>query len=65
MTNQRGLPEEMISDNGRNFVWEERELKELVAQLDQDKIEQSAANKGVKWGFNPPWLLILVEYTKL
>ena len=39
MTNQRGLSEEMISDNGRNFVWEERELKELVSQLDQDKIE--------------------------
>ena len=53
--NRRGLPEEMISDNGTNFVRAERELKELVEQLDQDKIEKSAANKGIKWSFNPPW----------
>jgi len=46
----------MISDNGSNFVGAGRELKELVAQLDQDKIVQSAANKGVKWSFNPPLL---------
>jgi len=43
MTNRRGLPEEMIWDNGSNFVGAGRELKELVAQLDQDKIVQSAA----------------------
>lgn len=54
MTNRRGLPEEMISDNGTNFVGAERELRELVEQLDQDKIEKSAANKGIKWSFNPP-----------
>ena len=52
MTNGRGLPEEMISDNGSNFVGAERELRELVAQLDQDKI--------AKWNFNPLWLPILV-----
>ena len=55
MANRRGLPEEMISDNGTNFVGAERELKELVEQLDQDKIEKSSANKGIKWSFNPPW----------
>ena len=48
MTNRRGLPEEMISDNGTNFVGVERELSELVKQLDQDKIKKSAANKGMK-----------------
>ena len=52
MTNGRGPPEEMISDNGSNFVGAERELRELVAQLDQDKI--------AKWNFNPLWLPILV-----
>ena len=52
MANGRGLPEEMISDNGSNFVGAERELRELVAQLDQDKI--------AKWNFNPLWLPILV-----
>ena len=54
MVNRRGLPEEMISDNGSNFVGAERELRELVSQLDQDKIVKSVANKGVKWNFNPP-----------
>jgi len=55
MANRRGLPEEMISDNGTNFVGAERELRELVEQLERDKIEKSAANKGIKWSFNPPW----------
>jgi len=55
MANPRGLPEETTSDNSTNFVRAERELKELVEQLDQDKIEKSAANKGIKWSFNPPW----------
>ena len=45
MTNRGGLPEEMLSDNGTNFVGAERELRELVEQLDRDKIEKSAANK--------------------
>jgi len=46
MANRRGLPEEMISDNGTNFVGAERELRKLVEQLERDKIEKSAANKG-------------------
>jgi len=54
MANPRGLPEEMISENGTNFIGAVRELKELIEQLDQDKIEKSAANKGIKWSFNPP-----------
>ena len=54
MANQRGLPEEMISDNGSNFVGAERELRELVAKLGQDKIVSSVANRGVKWNLNPP-----------
>ena len=32
----------------------ERELRELVAVLDREKIAQSTANKGVIWHFNPP-----------
>ena len=54
MTSRRGLPEEVISDNGSNFVSAERELKELVEKLDQDKVKKSAAKKGIKWYFNPP-----------
>ena len=55
MANRRGLPEAMISDNGTNFVGAERELRELVEQLDRHEIVNSAAKKGIKWSFNPPW----------
>lgn len=54
MTSRRGLPEEMFSDNGTNFKGADAELKSLVSKLDDDKITQSAANKGVTWHFNPP-----------
>ena len=57
MVNRRGLPREMLSDNGTNFVAAERELRELVEALDQSKIAQSTANKGVMWHFNPPLAL--------
>ena len=30
-------------------------LRELVEQLDQGKIVRTDANKGIKWGFNPPY----------
>ena len=44
----------MFSDNGSNFIGAERELHELVERLDQEKINKSAAIKGIKWKFNPP-----------
>ena len=44
----------MVSDCGTNFVGAVNELKELVSELDQDKIQQSTAHQGVKWNFNPP-----------
>ena len=54
MVNRRGIPTEMLSDNGTNFVGAKRELEELVNKLDKEKIKQSTANKGIKWNFIPP-----------
>ena len=54
MTNRRGLPTEVLSDNGTNFISGERELRELVNALDCNKISKSVADKGIKWTFNPP-----------
>ena len=54
MSNRRGLPEELISDNGTNFKGADAELKELVAKLNDVQINQSIANKGIRWCFNPP-----------
>ena len=53
-TSRQGVPMEMISDNGTNFVGAVNELQELVGQLDKDKIQGMTSQKGVKWTFNPP-----------
>ena len=54
MVNRRGLPEEIISNNGTNFVSVEKELCQLIEQLDKNKIIALTVNSGVKWHFNPP-----------
>ena len=54
MVSRRGLPKTMTSDNGTNFVGADGELKELVAALDQDRIQNSTVNQGIKWCFNTP-----------
>ena len=38
MAARRGWPKMMLSDNGTNFITRDREIQELVAQLDQDQI---------------------------
>ena len=48
MTSRRGLPQEVMSDNGTNFVGANTKLKELISKLDKSKIEKSAANNGIK-----------------
>ena len=55
MASRRGLPEEIYSDNGSNFKGADNELKSLVLQIDENKIQESVAHKGVKWHFNPPF----------
>ena len=54
MTNRRGLPKEIVADNGTNFIGADQELKELIRALDQAKIASSGADLGIKWRFNPP-----------
>ncbi|XP_052820099.1 uncharacterized protein LOC128245919 [Mya arenaria] len=54
VNNRRGLPVKMLSDNGKNFIGAEKELKDLVLQLDKNHIEGNTANKGIEWQFNPP-----------
>ena len=54
MTSRRGIPEVMFSDNGGNFVKADKEFKDFVNQLDQQKTKQTTANKGLQWSFNPP-----------
>ena len=53
MASRRRVPEEIYSEYGTYFKEADNELKSLVAQLDEVKIKQSIANRGVKWNFNP------------
>ena len=44
----------MVSDNGSNIIGAVNELKELLSQLDKDRIQRTTANKEIKWKYNPP-----------
>ena len=56
MIDRRGLPEEIISDNGTNFVGANKELCEMTAKIVQDsKFKSTITGKGIKWIFNPPY----------
>ena len=51
---RRGQPAEMYSDNGTNFVGAYHELKQCLAELNQDAVQRYLAPQGIKWNFNPP-----------
>ena len=56
IANRRGLPEEMLSDNGTNFVGANEELCGLIKQMTKDgKVNEYLVKQGVKWTFNPPY----------
>ena len=44
----------MLSDNGANFVGAEKEIRELVGELDHDQVQPMTSNQGVTWHWNPP-----------
>ena len=50
MVSRRGLPRDIVCDNGTNFVGGSNELKELEA-LDHKKIQDTTTSHGVKWYF--------------
>ena len=51
-TSRRGDPKYVFSDNGTNFVAAERELKELLSAMDENKIQH--AHVDIQWKFLPP-----------
>ena len=53
-TSWRGQPEELLSDNGTNFIGANAELKKALADLNQQDISHFCVNHGTKWSFNPP-----------
>ena len=69
---QRGYPLEIFSDNGTNFIGGERELRDAISELDQNKIYKELTAKRIKWNFSPPaslwmkgrWKLLLRSQKK-
>ena len=56
MISRRGMPGEIISDNGTNFVAAEKELGKLTNKTEKDtKVVATMASKKIKWTFNPPY----------
>ena len=51
---RRGLPELIRSDNGRNFVGAERELRQGLQAWEQEKIEGDLSERGIWLIFNTP-----------
>lgn len=51
---RRGWPRDMLSDSGTNFIGGSKEIRQLVDQIDHDKIHSMTSNKGNKWHCNPP-----------
>lgn len=44
----------MRSDNETNFVGAEKELKDVLASLDHNKVQRTMAQEEIKRVFNPP-----------
>ena len=50
----RGKPAKVFSDNGTNFVADEKELRHELEPRDLERIHNKFANQGIKWYFPPP-----------
>lgn len=46
---RRGPVRQMRSDNGSNFIGARRELKEALAEMDQNQVKQDMLKKGCDW----------------
>lgn len=51
---RRGTPSLLRSDNGSNFIGAERELRQIVQELDNDNVRRAMTDRGITWKFNPP-----------
>ena len=53
MTCRRGVPRQVITDNGTTFVKAEKEIRDLMLK-DSENIVNSCSPE-IKWNFNPPY----------
>ena len=58
--NRRGHVRELRSDNGTNFVGADREIKEAVEHIDDEKVRNELLQRGCKWVFHPSLSITIV-----
>ena len=51
---RRGVPQEIISDNGINFMSADKELRQANGKWNQEMIKEFLQQKEILWVFNPP-----------
>lgn len=52
---RRGLPSDIYSDNGGNFVGAEREIRQMFADTEMEKrIQEVISKQGIAWHFISP-----------
>ncbi|XP_062541078.1 uncharacterized protein LOC134209112 [Armigeres subalbatus] len=51
---RRGTPAAFYSDRGTNFIGSERELKQALKTINQNKLAQEFVSSNTSWSFNPP-----------
>ncbi|XP_058838795.1 uncharacterized protein LOC131694256 [Topomyia yanbarensis] len=51
---RRGIPLEIYSDRGTNFIGADRELKNVLETVDQDHMVKVFTTGSTRWNFNPP-----------
>ncbi|XP_071944680.1 uncharacterized protein [Antedon mediterranea] len=51
---RRGVPQEMVSDNGTNFVGAKQELRRAMTEWNRQHIDNFMLQKEISWSFNPP-----------
>jgi hypothetical protein len=51
---RRGKPIKICSDNGTNFVGAEKELNQMIQELDNKKVKNYFLMEAIEWSFLPP-----------
>jgi len=59
---RRGLPSEVYSDCGTNFVGADKQLQALINSPEGQLAITTNSSPNCKWQFNPPVLRTLVDY---
>ena len=52
---RRGVPTNIYSDNGSNFVGAKRELEHWFKRLNRDELRNRTSHHGINWHFNAPY----------